>query len=455
MSAKDLPLGLKQRLALACAVMHEPQALFLDEPTSGVDPITRREFWTHINGLVEKGVTVLVTTHFMDEAEYCDRISLIYRGRSIALGSPDELKARVVTPDNPDPTMEDAFIALVQGSEPRRNADERSGRMSTRPITSRRRFATLVRKETYQIVRDPEQHPHRLRAAADPALPVRLWRLARHHPHPHRPRGRGDRRRSPRILAASFQASRYFAVTHGRDRREFEEDLVHRPRARHRRHPADFRRRLRRRTNHPQLQVIVDGSDPNTPISSRTMRRARLPTGRALRQAESAGQAAADHGRAALLVQSGADQPLSSWCPGSIAIVMTLVGTLLTSLVVAREWERGTMEAMMATPVTATELLVGKIMPYFVLGLASMTLCVLLAVFVFGVPFRGSILALYALSAAFLIPALGQGLLISAATKNQFLASQLALLSAFLPAFLLSGFLFEIDSMPTVIQWIT
>jgi ABC-2 type transport system ATP-binding protein len=124
LSAKDLPLGLKQRLALACAVMHEPEALFLDEPTSGVDPITRREFWTHINALVEKGVTVLVTTHFMDEAEYCDRISLIYRGRSIALGSPDELKASVATKENPDPTMEDAFIALVQASE----ADENSGK---------------------------------------------------------------------------------------------------------------------------------------------------------------------------------------------------------------------------------------------------------------------------------------------------------------------------------------
>jgi ABC-2 type transport system ATP-binding protein len=117
MSAKDLPLGLKQRLALACAVLHEPEVLFLDEPTSGVDPITRREFWTHINGLVEKGVTVLVTTHFMDEAEYCDRISLIYRGRSIALGSPDEMKTRIASKDLPDPTMEDAFIALIRASE--------------------------------------------------------------------------------------------------------------------------------------------------------------------------------------------------------------------------------------------------------------------------------------------------------------------------------------------------
>ncbi|MEF2071139.1 ATP-binding cassette domain-containing protein [Consotaella aegiceratis] len=121
-AAKDLPLGLKQRLALACALMHEPQALFLDEPTSGVDPITRREFWTHINGLVEKGVTILVTTHFMDEAEYCDRISLIYRGQSIALGSPDDLKRKAATPDRPDPTMEDAFIALIQDTEQRREA---------------------------------------------------------------------------------------------------------------------------------------------------------------------------------------------------------------------------------------------------------------------------------------------------------------------------------------------
>jgi ABC-2 type transport system permease protein len=134
---------------------------------------------------------------------------------------------------------------------------------------------------------------------------------------------------------------------------------------------------------------------------------------------------------------------------------MTLVGTLLTSLVVAREWERGTMEAMLATPVTAAELLAGKVVPYFVLGLTSMTLCVLCAVFVFDIPFRGSVFALYALSTAFLLPALGQGLLISAVAKNQFLASQLALLSAFMPAFLLSGFLFEIDSMPRVIQWVS
>jgi ABC-2 type transport system ATP-binding protein len=116
-----LPLGFKQRLALSCAVMHQPPVLFLDEPTSGVDPIVRREFWTHINGLVEKGVTVLVTTHFMDEAEYCDRIALIYRAKAIAIGSPDELKAKAATLGAPEnPTLEDAFIALLKDSDARR-----------------------------------------------------------------------------------------------------------------------------------------------------------------------------------------------------------------------------------------------------------------------------------------------------------------------------------------------
>lgn len=106
-AAGNLPLGFKQRLALACAVMHNPPILFLDEPTSGVDPLTRREFWNHINSMVEKGVTVMVTTHFMDEAEYCDRIALIYQGQAIKIGTPDELK-------NDGETMDDAFIRLIE-----------------------------------------------------------------------------------------------------------------------------------------------------------------------------------------------------------------------------------------------------------------------------------------------------------------------------------------------------
>ena len=113
-TSSTLPLGFKQRLALSCAVMHYPMVLFLDEPTSGVDPITRREFWTHINGLVEKGVTVMVTTHFMEEAEYCDRIALVYRSKIINMGTPDELKALAKSEALPEPTLEDAFIKLIE-----------------------------------------------------------------------------------------------------------------------------------------------------------------------------------------------------------------------------------------------------------------------------------------------------------------------------------------------------
>ncbi len=119
-SPDTLPLGFKQRLALACALMHRPLVLFLDEPTSGVDPITRREFWTHINGLARKGVTAMVTTHFMEEAEYCDRVALMYQGKVIALDTPDALKARVTEHARPDPTMDDTFVALVEAADARR-----------------------------------------------------------------------------------------------------------------------------------------------------------------------------------------------------------------------------------------------------------------------------------------------------------------------------------------------
>ena len=103
-------------------MLHDPPVLFLDEPTSGVDPLTRREFWAHINAMVERGVTVLVTTHFLDEAEYCDRVALIYRGQVIAAGSPDDLKDQARTADLPEPTLEDAFIALVEAVDAERGA---------------------------------------------------------------------------------------------------------------------------------------------------------------------------------------------------------------------------------------------------------------------------------------------------------------------------------------------
>jgi ABC-2 type transport system ATP-binding protein len=113
----DLSLGYKQRLALACALMHEPQILFLDEPTSGVDPLARREFWARINALAAQGVTVMVTTHFMEEAEYCDRIAIMAAGEILTLGTPASIKQQARSTEQPAPTMEDAFVALIRAHE--------------------------------------------------------------------------------------------------------------------------------------------------------------------------------------------------------------------------------------------------------------------------------------------------------------------------------------------------
>ncbi len=141
--------------------------------------------------------------------------------------------------------------------------------------------------------------------------------------------------------------------------------------------------------------------------------------------------------------------------PGSLAIIMTLIGTLLTSLVIAREWERGTMEALMATPVHINEILIAKLLSYFVMGMVSMACCVIGTVLLYQIPFRGSFLVLGVITSAFLMTALGTGLLISTLTKNQMAASQAAQVVGFLPAYILSGFIFEIASMPKIIQLVT
>ncbi len=141
--------------------------------------------------------------------------------------------------------------------------------------------------------------------------------------------------------------------------------------------------------------------------------------------------------------------------PGLIAVIMTLIGAMLTSLVVAREWERGTMEALLVTPVNSKEIILGKIIPYFILGMGGMLLSVAMAIFIFHVPLRGSFLVLFATSSLFMLTAICMGLLISVAAKTQFVVGQIAIVITFLPAFILSGFVFDLRSMPVVVQWLS
>ncbi len=261
-----------------------------------------------------------------------------------------------------------------------------------------------------------------------------------------------------RQLANAYAATPFFEVVPAYDRRQVQELLVAGTLRGFVVIPEGFDGALAS-GGEPRVQVITDGSQPNTANFVSGYADGVLATWLASRDPTSRGVGSASGGSGIALEQRFWFNPeLESrriLVPGAIAIVIAMISILLTALVVAREWERGTMEALFSTPVSIFEILLGKLLPYFALGLVATLICTLLAVTVFGVPLRGSVVALLLLSGVFLVPALGQGLLISALTRNQFLASQLALVSGFLPAFLLSGFLFPIDSMPRVIQWVT
>lgn len=218
---------------------------------------------------------------------------------------------------------------------------------------------------------------------------------------------------------------------------------------------SDFGARLAEGNGGAAIQVLTDGSEPNTASFVGGYVEGIWQTWQVER-----GQDQARINRPRIEIRSRAWFNPSTvsrnfLVPGSIAVVMTIIGALLTSLVVAREWERGTMEALLATPVTKAEMLLSKILPYYVLGMIAMLLCLLVAVLVMGIPFRGSLLALALLSTLFLGCALGNGLFLSTVMKNQFNAASAALASAFLPAMMLSGFVFEISSMPAPLRALT
>lgn len=317
---------------------------------------------------------------------------------------------------------------------------------------NRRRFAAMLTKETRQIARDPSTFLIAF------VLPMLLLFLFGYGVNLDTARSRvglslQDESEAARSLAGDFQQSRWFDVQATGSVSELSTAMV----AGRIRGiiviPNGFGRQVAKGGG--DIQILTDGSMPNTASFVGAYAEGVRATWAAAR-ADDRGTTKAPPIQTAPRFWFNPELKSRYFLvPGSIAVVMTMVGTLLTSLVIAREWERGTLEAIMATPVGMAEFIATKVVPYFLLALISMTLCAVIAITVFGVPFRGSPFALLVIASAFLFPALGQGLLISAATKNQFVASQVALLSAFLPTMLLSGFLFEISSMPKPIQAIT
>lgn len=257
---------------------------------------------------------------------------------------------------------------------------------------------------------------------------------------------------SAQALAAAFAATDYLDAHFVHDRREIANMLVSGELRGYVVIPQDFEQRMALMGSEPLVQIITDGSYPNTANYVENYSRGVVQTWRTGLDIGASPQAIVLEPRYWFNAELESRRAL---VPGAIAIVMTIIGTMLTALVVAREWERGTMEAVLSTPASVAEILIGKLLPYFVLGMLSTLGAAALAVFVFNVPLRGSLAALMLLSAVFMVPALGQGLLISSLARNQFLAAQIALVTGFLPAFMLSGFLYEIDAMPAWIRAIT
>ncbi|NTX77670.1 ABC transporter permease [Serratia proteamaculans] len=219
--------------------------------------------------------------------------------------------------------------------------------------------------------------------------------------------------------------------------------------------PNDFAQRMARPYDSAPIQIITDGSEPNT---ANFVQGYTQGVWQVWQQ-----QRATDRG---LEEKPLIDVQMRYWfnpaaisrhyiIPGAITIIMTVIGAILTSLVIAREWERGTMEALLSTQVTRAELLLSKLVPYYFLGMIAMVLCMAVSVWVLGVPYRGSLLILFVISSLFLASTLGMGLLISTITRNQFNAAMVALNAAFLPSIMLSGFIFQIDSMPAIVRAVT
>jgi len=320
-------------------------------------------------------------------------------------------------------------------------------------ILSPRRLAALCRKETLQILRDPSTG---IIAFALPLILLVIFGYGLNLDTSVIRLGLSDEDGGPE--AASFTAqltgSPYFKVTRG-SRAELDILLETGQVRGYVVLAQDFSRILSRGDETAPIQVITDGAEPNTASF----------VGAYVKNAWQGWQQAHARDRGETIAQ-GADMQVRYWynpaaisrhylIPGTITIIMTVIGAMLTSLVVAREWERGTMEALLASPVTRTELLLSKLLPYYVLGMISMGVVAFCAVRFLGVPFRGSVGALLLVTTVFLLSMLGIGLLISSIMRNQFDSAQTTLNVAFLPSVMLSGAFFVITSMPAPIRALT